>query len=59
MVAKLDEDRTENVSGIEMRVRYGEWTPEAQARFERRSEVLAAWLLDRWRQRQREIAERN
>ena len=59
MVAILNDDVTERVGKFEMRVRFGERTAESDARWHRRSDVLAAWLLDEWKRRQREIAERN
>lgn len=43
---------TEKVGGYTMTVRYCDPTPEFQARWERRSEVLANWLLERWREEQ-------
>ncbi|MBI1370751.1 MAG: hypothetical protein GC162_19100 [Planctomycetes bacterium] len=60
MVSTADEDVTERVGNIEMRIRFGEPTPESRERWERRSEALAAWLLDRWHEEQRRrAAERN
>ncbi len=43
---------TEKVAGYTMTVRYEEPSPEAKERWERRSEVLAAWLLDQWNREQ-------
>ena len=58
MVANLCDDVTERVGQFDMRIRFGERTVESDARWQRRSDVLAAWLLDEWN-RQRQIAERN
>ena len=59
MVANLCDDLTERVGKFDMRIRFADRTAESDARWQRRSDVLAAWLLDEWRRRQREIAERN
>ena len=59
MVAILNDDVTERVGKFEMRVRFGERTAESDARWERRADVLAAWLMERWKRHQRELAERN
>jgi len=59
MVAIADNDVTHRVGQFDMRVQFGDHTPESEARWQRRSDVLAAWLLDEWKRREREIAERN
>jgi hypothetical protein len=59
MVAILHDDAMERVGRIDMRIGLGERTRESDERWARRSEALAAWLLDEWKRRQREIAERN
>jgi len=59
MVATLNDDATERVGKYDMQVRFGERTPESDARWERRADVLAAWLMERWKRHQRELAERN
>ena len=59
MVATLNDDATERVGKYDMQVRFGERTPESDARWERRADVLAAWLMERWKRHQREFAERN
>jgi len=58
--ATLDrKDATERVGEFEMRVVAGKRTAESEQRWSRRSEMIAAWLLDDWKRQQREIAERN
>lgn len=59
MVSTLNDDATERVGKYDMQVRFGERTPESDARGERRADVLAAWLMERWKRHQRELAERN
>jgi hypothetical protein len=59
MVAILHDDAMERVGRIDMRIGFSERTRESDERWARRSEALAAWLLDEWKRRQREIAERN
>ena len=59
MVAILNDNATQRVGKYEMQVRFGERTPESDARWERRADVLAAWLMERWKRHQRELAERN
>ncbi|OQB87068.1 MAG: hypothetical protein BWX88_00475 [Planctomycetes bacterium ADurb.Bin126] len=59
MAVTTDDDVTERVGQFEMRVCFGEPTPESEARWNRRADVLAAWLIELWERRQREIAERN
>jgi len=57
MVAILSDDATERVGKFDMRIRCSERPVESDGR--RRADVLAAWLLEQWEQRQREIAQRN
>lgn len=57
MVAILSDDATERIGKFDMRVRCSERPGESEGR--RRSDVLAAWLLEQWERRQCEIAERN
>lgn len=59
MVSTLRNDATERVGKYDMQVRFGERTPESDVRWERRADVLAAWLMERWKRHQRELAERN
>lgn len=59
MVATLKDDATERVGKYDMHIRFGERTPESDARWERRADVIAAWLMERWKHHQRELAERN
>ena len=59
MVAILNDSEVERVGQYEMRIRFGEHTAESDAGWQRRSEVLAAWLIDQWKRRQREIVEGN
>ena len=59
MVATLCDDATERVGQFDMRIRFGDRTTDSDTRWRRRSDVLAAWLLDEWKRQQREIAERN
>ena len=59
MVAVLSDEVTERVGQFDMHIRFGERTAGSAERWQKRSEVLAAWLLDEWTRRQREIAERN
>jgi hypothetical protein len=59
MVATLKDDATERVGKYDMQVRFGERTEDSEARWQRRSEVLAAWLREQWDRQQREQAERN
>jgi len=59
MVAILNDDITERVGKYEMQVRFGDRTPESEARWQRRADVLATWLLEQWKRQQRELAERN
>lgn len=47
---------TERVGNIEMRVAFAEPTPESEARWARRAEALAAWLLAEWQREQSEHA---
>jgi len=58
MVAIADNDITQRVGQIDMRIRCGDRTLESQERWGRRSDVLAAWLMDQWN-RHRQVAERN
>lgn len=54
------QDAAERVGNIEMRVRFGERSPESDERWQRRSEALAAWLIEQWqREQRRRMAERN
>lgn len=53
------QDTMERVGRFEMQVRCGEDTAALQERWRRRSDLLAAWLLEQWQRRQRELAERN
>jgi len=59
MVATVCQDVTERVGKIDMCVRFGERSAESDARWRRRGDALAAWLLDEWKRQQREIAARN
>ena len=59
MVSTLNDDATERVGQYEMQVRFGERTDESDARWQRRADVIAAWLMERWNRHQRELAERN
>ena len=59
MVANLCDDVTERVGQFDMRIRFGERTVESDARWERRADVIAAWLMEGWKRHQRELAERN
>ena len=59
MVATLNDSDTERVGKYEMRIRFGERTAESDARWQRRADVLAAWLMEQWKRYQRELAERN
>ena len=52
-------DATDRVGKFDMRIRFGDRAPESDARWQRRSDVLAAWLLEQWKRYQRELAERN
>ena len=50
----------ERIGNITMSVRTSRRTPENQEKWDRRSEVLAAWLLAQWEREQlRRIAENN
>lgn len=54
------EDAAERVGNIEMRLRVGQPRPDSDERWHRRSEALAAWLLEQWqREQRRRLAERN
>lgn len=46
----------EHVGQFEFKVEVAEATPEASERWNRRAEVLAAWLLDEWRRQHQEAA---
>jgi len=59
MVAILNDNATERVGKYDMRIRFGERTAESDARWQRRADVLAAWLMEQWKRHQREMAERN
>jgi len=59
MVATANPGVSDRVGRFDMCIRFGQRTAESDTRWARRSEVLAAWLLDEWKRRQREIAERN
>ena len=59
MVAILNDDVTERVGKFDMQLRFGERIVESDARWQRRTDVLAAWLLDEWKRHQRQLAERN
>lgn len=49
----------DRVGQYEMRIRFGERNAESDARWQRRSDVLASWLLSEWKRQQRQNAERN
>ena len=51
----VNQDATERVGGVEMHVGIAEPSAESSARWARRAEALAAWLLAEW---QRERAAR-
>ena len=59
MISNLCDDTTDRVGQYEMRLRFGERTDESDARWHRRSDVLASWLFEQWKRQQRERAERN
>jgi len=48
MVAVLSDEVAERVGRFDMRVRFGDRTDESDARWRRRSDVLATWLMERW-----------
>ena len=51
---------SERIGNITMRVRAAPRTAESQARWDRRHEAMAAWLLAQWEREQlRRIAENN
>lgn len=55
-----EEEKTERVGNLDMRICDGEPNAESDERWQRRSEALAAWLLDQWQREQRQrMAERN
>lgn len=47
---------TERVGGIEMRVAFADPSPESSARWGRRAEALAAWLLAEWQRERAAVA---
>lgn len=49
----VEMDAMERVGKFEIRIERVDSTPEATTRWDRRTEVLSAWLLDEWK---REIA---
>jgi len=49
-------DATERVGNIEMRITFAEPSPESAARWARRAEALAAWLLAEWQRERAAIA---
>ena len=55
MAKKRDKDPVECVEKVgkyEFIVCFGEPTPESAARWDRRSDALFAWLMDRWKREQ-------
>jgi hypothetical protein len=59
MIATQNNGVKERVGQYEMRIRIGERNAESDARWQRRSDVLASWLLNEWKRQQRQNAERN
>ncbi|MCC7293574.1 MAG: hypothetical protein IT449_16075 [Phycisphaerales bacterium] len=53
---RSEQDATERVGPLEMRVEVAAATPESEQRWERRSESLAAWLLGEWQRDRKEAA---
>lgn len=49
----IAQDATKRVGNIEMAVRFVPATPEAQEKFDRRADALAAWLLALWEREQK------
>jgi len=45
---KAERSEAEMVGGFQMTVAVSEPTPESQARWERRADTLAKWLLSEW-----------
>lgn len=48
----VNQDAMDRVGGIEMRVALAEPSAESSARWARRAEALAAWLLAEWQREQ-------
>ncbi len=59
MVSTHKNDAMERAGKYDMQVRFGDRTPESDARWDRRSDVLAAWLTEQWHRQQRDLAGRN
>lgn len=50
------QDATERVGQIEMSVVAAPPTPESEARWQQRAEILANWLLSEWLRERKEAA---
>ena len=51
-----EDEVAEQVGGYEFTVRFAdEETPESRLRWERRADVLAAWLIEQWDRRQQDF----
>ena len=59
MMLMEQQNVTERVGKFDMQVRFRERTSESDARWERRVDVLAAWLMEQRKRHQRELSERN
>jgi len=59
MIAVLSNEKMERVGQFDMRIRFEDCTDESDARWRRRGDVLATWLMERWHQEQAKMAERN
>jgi len=45
---KQEHSKTDMVGGLKMTIAFSEPSPESQARWEQRTDALAAWLLAQW-----------
>jgi len=52
MMKSRDKGPVEKVGKYEFTVRCGEATPESTARWEQRTDALAAWLMAQWKREQ-------
>jgi hypothetical protein len=53
----VDTSEVETIGQFQMAIEFAELSPEAAARWARRAEMLAGWLLSEWQHERQEVCD--